>query len=298
MFKLLATGAILVAVGLGLTIVGGVISGEGLTMYHGYNDYEMVDPYVTDAAGIGTVSIQVENRRVVVEPATDDQITITYAESERDTIEITNVGGVITLTNEVSRWFWFTMNFGMMATTQERTVSVAIPATLALDLDVETENGSLSVADLPEVTSLALDSVNGTVSMTNLTGLDTLVAETTNGVISLDNVTVSGSIDLVTANGNIDLDDVTCPDIQASTSNGHVDGNDVTGEDVTFRSTNGDVDLQIHGALADFYIRLSTVNGSMYINDSKVTQNAYNTSLPNKLDLATTNGSVHLNFVA
>ncbi len=84
MFKLLATGAILVAVGLGLTIVGGVISGEGMNVYHGYGNYEMVDPYVTDAAGIGSIDLQVENRRVVVEPAVDDQITITYAESEKD----------------------------------------------------------------------------------------------------------------------------------------------------------------------------------------------------------------------
>lgn len=298
MFKLLATGAILVAVGLGLTIVGGVISGEGLTMYHGYSDYEMVDPYVTDAAGIGTVSIQVENRRVVVEPATDDQITITYAESERDTIEISNVGGVITLTNEVSHWFWFTMNFGMMAWTQERTVTVTIPSTLAIDLDVETANGSLSISDLPEVTSLALDSSNGAVTVSNLTGLDSLSAETSNGVITLENVTVSGSIDLGTSNGNIDLDDVTCPDIQATTSNGHIDGNGVTGEDVTFHSLNGAVDLEIHGTLADFYVRLATSNGSLYINNSKVAQNAYNTSLPNKLDLSTSNGSIHLNFVA
>ncbi len=298
MFKLLATGAILVAVGLGLTIVGGVISGEGLTMYHGYSDYEMADPYVTDATGIGTIDVSVENRRVVVEPATDDQITITYAESTRDTIEISNVGGVITLTNDVSPWFWFMMNMDMMSTTQERTVTVFIPSALAIDLELETENGSLSVSDLPAIPSLTLDSMNGNINVSNMVGLDSLVAGTTNGTLVLDNVTVTGTTTVVTTNGNIDFNDVTCPDLHATTTNGRIDANGVTGEDVTFRSTNGDVNLEIHGELADFYVRLATTNGSLYIDDAKVTQNAFNTSLPNKLDLATTNGSVHLDFIA
>lgn len=298
MFKLLATGAILVAVGLGLTIVGGVISGEGINMHDGFNDLEMADPYITDATGVGTIDVQVENRRVVVQPAIDDQITITYAESTRDKIEITNEGGVLTLTNDVNHWFWFTMNFGMMTSTQERTVTVSIPSTLAVDLSVETENGTLIVSDLPEATSLDLNSVNGNIALTNLSGLATVDAVTTNGEISLENVTVTSAVELSTANGTIDLDGVSSPTIRATTSNGEVKGQDITGEDVTFHSVNGNVELEIHGELSDFYVKLSTVNGSMYIDGSKVTQNAYNTNLPDKLDLSTTNGSVRLNFVA
>ncbi len=298
MFKLLATGAILVAVGLGLTIVGGVISGEGIGMYHGYGDFEMVDPYVTDATGVGTVDIQVENRRVVVEPATDDQITITYAESTRDTIEITNEGGVLTLTNDVAHWFWFTMNFDMMTTTQERTVTVAIPSALAVDLKLKTVSGSLNVSDLPEVTSLDLATTSGNINLENLVGLNSLNAAATSGVISMTNVAVTGSIDLLTVSGSLDLDGVTSPTIVGNVTSGEIDAKDITADDVTFHNISGSVQLEIHGELSDFYVKLSVVNGSMYIDGSKVTQNAYNTNLPDKLDLSTTSGSVRLNFVA
>ena len=297
MFKLLATGAILVAVGLGLTIVGGVISGEGMGMMHGYDNYEMADPYIAEATGIGTIDLTVENRRVIVEPATDDQITITYAESTYDTIDISSAGGVISVTNDVSHWLWFTWP-SMMSTSQERTVTVYIPSALAVDLELETENGSLYVSDLPEVTTLDLTSTNGNIDVSNLPGLDALDAVTTNGEISLTNVAVTGTIDLLTANGTIDMDEVSAPTILANTSNGQVLGTGVTADDVTGHSVNGDVELEIHGELSDYYVKLGTVNGSMYIDDVKVTQNAYNTNLPNKLDLSTTNGSVRLNFVA
>ena len=296
MFKLLAIGASLLGAGLIITVTGGIISGEGFTLGAGATYLPVEHSYAT--TGIDTISFDAENRRVVVTPSETDEITLSYSDSTDDFLVITNVGGVLEVTNTIHWYNHMFMNFGMMNWGIANTVNLGVPAGYSFTMNLSSSNGAISVSDLATIASLDLSTSNGTIDVINVAGLSSVDAVTSNGVINVTNVDCAGDIVLRSSNGNVNLSGVTAPSINAQSSNGRVRGLDVTADDVTFHSSNGNITLEINGQLSEYYVKLSTLNGSLYMDDVKVTQNAYNTSLPDKIDLSTTNGSIYLSFNA
>jgi len=296
MFKLLAIGASLLGAGLVVTVTGGILSGEGFALGPTASYSPVEHAYA--ATGIDTISFEAENRRVVVTPSETDEITLSYNDSTDDFLVITDAGGVLAITNTVHWYSHMFMNMGMMNFGTYSTVNIGVPTGYSFTLNLASLNGAVSVSNLPTVASVDLSTSNGNIDVINVGGLSSVDAVTSNGVITVTNVDCAGEITLRSSNGNVNLGGVIAPSINAQSSNGRVHGEDITADDVTFHSSNGNITLEINGQLSEYYVKLSTLNGSLYMDGVKVTQNAYNTSLANKLDLSTTNGSVYLTFNA
>jgi ribosomal protein S4E len=51
------------------------------------------------------------------------------------------------------------------------------------------------------------------------------------------------------------------------------------------------------GAFADYATRLDTTNGTIYVDGDVTDDGHYNTGMSDQIDISTTNGSIHLNFL-
>jgi DUF4097 and DUF4098 domain-containing protein YvlB len=119
---------------------------------------------------------------------------------------------------------------------------------------------------------------------------------TSNGALYVNNVTTTSNITLDTSNGRIDIDGLTALRVEATTSNGNVICANISTDNLIARTSNGGINIDFDGAFADYYLKMSTVNGSYYLNGDKVTQNAYHDSLLLKIDCQTSNGNIHVSF--
>lgn len=129
-------------------------------------------------------------------------------------------------------------------------VEAHLPARATVDLDLDSSNGGIHLADV----------AGGTINL-----------RTSNGMLEFDDLTAS-KIDAVTSNGRVE-GELEAPDASVSTSNGGIDlvlPCTVTGRYV-LRTSNGHVHLRVSGSTSVGYdLDLLTSNGSIDIDLSNL----------------------------
>jgi DUF4097 and DUF4098 domain-containing protein YvlB len=214
-----------------------------------------VDLAATEAPGT-SLSVQIPNASVTLEPSTDDQIRVsvtgTFFGSE-PTLSVRTEGGV----TEV-RGGCRTQLFSHCS------IRVAVQLPRALPTTVDGENGRIEASGLTG--RLTLETSNGTIEARGTVGR--LDAETTNGDVTVTDAT-STLVQASTTNGSVELDFTDAPDSVDATS------------------TNGSVIVRVPVSQVSYLVTAQTTNGS--VNTETVPSDR---TSRRSITAQTTNGSV------
>ncbi|MDD3123950.1 MAG: DUF4097 family beta strand repeat-containing protein [Candidatus Izemoplasmatales bacterium] len=295
MKNLFKIGLAIFIIGIGLVIIFGLVSGEGFSSISPQDTDYTYHEVTYSEDEFTSMAFTLENKKVTVLPSEDENIKICYYESKHDAITIENDGTTLSILNETEWYFhFFTLNIFSSPVIYQ--VYIYLPDTFAVDLLVNTDNGAIYVSDHSLFTSLNLESSNGEIHLDNIDTTASIRLDTSNGGLYINNVSTTSSITLDTSNGKVAVDELTALRVDISTSNGNIDCNNITTDNLNVYTSNGSIDIDFQGAFTDYYLKMSTTNGSYYLNGDKVTQNAYHDSLLQKIDCRTSNGNIHINF--
>lgn len=269
---------LLIFVGVVLTVVGFFMSdGTTLDLFE-RQDYTLTE-LSYDADAYADLSMVFINREIEIYPSETDQILINYYEAENDWVDIEIDGASLQLVNHTKWYFGSSWIFSGWGFNHYNKVVIYLPVSvLGYALDISTSNGSIDMTDINGLISADFGSLNGAITLENITLTEELSITTSNGKIMLTNVSSNGAIDLKTSNGDIDVINLTADNLEATTSN-------------------GSIEIEIHGAYEEYRIEMDTSNGNMYIDGEKKSDGRYNLTLPDVINLHTSNGSIKLNFI-
>ncbi|MCK7486433.1 MAG: DUF4097 domain-containing protein [Bacillus subtilis] len=222
-----------------------------------------------------------------------------YYVTEEDPVIVTEGATTLEFEEEIEWEFhWFNWNWIQNLNPEFFDCTLYLPADVAFTLDMSTSNGSIDINDLDEIVMIDAYTSNGAVTLGDLEVAGAIAIISSNGAFSLENVTVGGNVNLRTSNGRISIDGLVAQgDVVLKTSNGPVLVTRIETSDLEVDTSNGRIDVSIVGDYADYRILMETSNGSMYIDGDEKNDGRYNTSLSDTIDLDTSNGNVHLNFI-
>lgn len=246
--------------------------------------------YTVQGATVSAITLRDTNTAVQMVASPDDQIRLTYLESEWDFYDIDlSSSGVLTIAYRDNRP-WFERIFDFSFTRSDATV-LAVPAAYLGAVSLATSNARISTNDV------------------DLQGELTL--RTSNGRIQLDGLRLVGQLRITTSNGPVELRQVEAETISTQTNNGAVTATEVrAGTELVLRTSNGR--LTVSSITAGRVIELRTSNGRIEgtIDDtmdafsiSSRASNARNNlpesraGGPKELRVSTSNGRIDLRFL-
>jgi len=243
------------------------------------------------------LTIDLINQQVIIEPSETDELYIKYYDSERLYINVTEGEQILEMESVNERFpFNFLYSIAYVISPEYTKFYLYLPADTTYDIDLETDNGRITISDYLEAGTLSLETSNGEIRLENVTATGTISLDTSNGRITLDNASSLENISMSTSNGRISLEDVTAERIDCDSLNGDVIGTNLVFADLDVSTSNGSVDISLSRAFADYYLKMSTVNGHYTLNNERTSQNAFNTSADNTIDLRTSNGNIAIDF--
>ncbi|MFA5235824.1 MAG: DUF4097 family beta strand repeat-containing protein [Bacilli bacterium] len=297
MNKTFIVGCVLAVAGLAASITGSLIDGKEFFPVVTAADYIEATPHVEDIADVDTVNLDLSNRSIDIVTADVDTVTVAYYEAEHDQIDVTLTSGELIVASQWESWFSFFSWNWIITNPAVLRVTLTVPENSSLTIEATTSNGTIDADEFVAVSSLDLTTSNGAITIEGIeTGSDVELA-TRNGRVTVSDVALSGTLDIDTSNGRLVLDNIEVPTLSAHTSNGPIEATRITSQDAHLDTSNGNITASFSGSLDDFRINMATSNGSYYLNGTKVSTNAYNTNLTDRIRLETSNGSIHLSFL-
>lgn len=296
MNKVLKIGLGVILLGIGLVITFGVVSGENFFSYVGDDETYSYVEKTYDPADFDNYVIGLDNKKVIILPSEDDQVKITYYESEKNYLVIEEDGLTLSIENETkwySRWF----NFDFFTNPDIYEFYLYLPDTMTLDLSIHTSNGQISVSDLTEFGVLSLTTSNGEVHLTDIEASGKIKVVSSNGGVIANRVTTANDVEFTTSNGRIEIDGMNARNVDLRTSNGRIECSNIDSTTLELDTSNGNIELNVPGAFEDYYLKMTTTNGNYYLNGSEVITNSYHDSAVLTIDCHTSNGNVRVNFL-
>lgn len=277
MRKIIGITLLLVFLGVLFTVIGFLLSDDtDFTIFE--RPVYTLKEITHEASEIKDFNIILDNREVNIIPSENDQIVITYYESEYDWFEVENDEDQLKIINR-TKWFlgisWGIFNLGVDYTKVEIQLPLSV---LDYALDIRTSNGRINLNDLVQLKELKLISSNGTISVNDVYVTDYFKLDTSNGKVLMNDVSCDVIMNIHTSNGEINIDKLAADNIKASTSN-------------------GSITLKIIGQYEDYRIEMETSNGTNYIDGEEKNDSVYNPSLSKLINLDTSNGSIRLSFI-
>lgn len=238
-------------------------------------------------AGINAVVVQDSSAAVVLQAADIDHIradytyTSSYAFESSKLYDFTVAGSTLTVTKTREP------NSSLLIQSQDTrscTLTLQVPRQTLANITVSTTNDSITLNGVSAQTA-SLTTDNGRIEVSNFNG-STLSGTTRNGKITLSGVTSQNVAATIQNSGTLKLEN-----ISANVCNAKVQNGSITGSVVGDSSAYG-FDLTAGGGR----IRVSDSNDRNFLLSGKdaLQQNA---SAPQKLNLATKNGDVEVEFV-
>ena len=276
---------------IGLTTFGLIAKDEIRNQLH-YEHY--IENY--DASEIDQLKINADNRNVIINESTTNQISIEFYISEMDRYTLTLNNEIFSLeikANWFESIFYSTTIFNISLDPALVTIKISAPANVLSSLDILTTNGTINMDNL-SVDSVFAKTTNGTIKLKNATFEDGQLISS-NG--NIDVQYISGSnLTLRTSNGEIKGDHITIDELKANTSNGHIKFSDLSSFKIETTSSNGNINLRINGIFEDYKTIVTTANGTIKINDNKSFSGTYHSDKANSVSAITSNGSIYLYF--
>ena len=294
MNKAIKIGLFLVIIGIVAFVVYAIIDEKFPNFTN--EDFTLVEKtYASDR--FTSFSVDLINQEVIIGPSDNNEIKIKYYESEKTYINVTEGEAVLEMEGVNERVF-FGLLYGLsyLASPEYSRYYLYLPTDSTYDIDLSTDNGSITFSDYNPAGAVTLGSQNGEIEIENITSSGSINATTSNGRITVTDTTSSGDIYLSTSNGRVILTDVTGSHIECESQNGDIEGSNIQFTDLECETSNGSIDLSVDVAFADFYLKMATTNGHYTLNGDRTTQNAFNTSIEQMIDLKTSNGNIEINF--
>ena len=282
----------LILLGIIVCVIGFAVGGFSMESVGGGGDWEEksfgVAPLTEE---IQNIVIEDSNRAIIIEASSDDALHILVAENKYGTYESSTVDGTFRLTYRDNRkkWYHYVSMFQGWGT-WDHPVRVQIPRDYAGQLNVETDNGKITLEDLTQLGDVSLRTSNGLVEISDVAA-HSIKARTSNGAVNLDMVTATDAVEAITSNGRTSLTDVSAKDISAKTSNGAVLIDEIDAQNsISLRTSNGTIKGTIVGESDDFRITSDVDLGSNSLTN-RGSRNAEKT-----LDASTSNGAIAVTF--
>lgn len=138
--------------------------------------------YTADGTQVTDIQIDVTDRLIEIEPSADDQISITYAESDKEFYRIDIVdGNTLVMTGETNK-AW-TDYIGGNASRSDRTIHLQLPAALLSNLEITTTNEDVTISELTVTGSISIQVNSGSITFAKLAVGAALRLEAKNGDI-------------------------------------------------------------------------------------------------------------------
>jgi hypothetical protein len=267
----------IVVIGVVLSTIGVVVIGQDFESIVARYNKDDEFTFVSQSSTSNTTKIIVQgiNRKIIVVPTLETEITLEYYESEKDYFEYSDSNGIIHLKNKV-KWpqVWLFPNWLSPHIT---VVTVYIPESFSGNIELSSTNGAIEATDLPQINSIKASTTNGSVSFKRLDVLTNLFANTTNGNVLIEDSIVVGSIDAGTTNGQV-----------SSTRN--------TSNTILLESTNGAIVVQQRGVKETYKIDVRTTNGKIRLDGLIIGSQVLNSSQTSLIKARTTNGNITISF--
>ena len=231
-------------------------------------------------AGINAIVVQDNSAAVILQAADIDHIradytyTSSYAFESSKLYDFTVAGSTLTVTKTREP------NASLIIQSEDTrscTLTLQVPRQTLANITVSTTNDSITLAGVSAQTA-SLTTDNGRIEVSNFNG-STLSGTTRNGKITLSGVTSQNS-------GTLKLEN-----ISANVCNAKVQNGSITGSVIGSGSSYG-FELAAGGGK----IRVSDASDKSFLFSGKDTLQQ-NADAPNKLNLATKNGDVEVEFV-
>lgn len=268
MKKAFHIGLILLLVGLGLFINGYKGAGGDLSTINGslgtftlnVGNGEKADnnseTFPTD--GLRRVVIDEGSAAVRVGLSPDGQIHVTWQDREGETLSVRSSGGTLTLKRNVPHLGIDLASVGVPLTTE-----VLLPASLAVDLELSSDNGGVTLDALALDGDAVLSSGNGDIRLDGVT-LGDLRVDNDNGTITLSGS--CGKVTLEGDNGSVYVEDLLCRSLEIESDNGGVHLSRVTAETTLSAQLNaGSITLEnvAAGQSLSFKSDLGSIHGTL-----------------------------------
>ncbi len=246
----------------------------------------------------------VDNASIDVIESSDDQLHITYYESNKLTYEVTTTAGKVIM-KQINSMRWYDhigINFF------NETISIQIPTSYTKSLSVTTDNSSIDFKNLAHLESITTNTKNATVDFIHVTTIKDIYCSTTNSVVELNDVscanltvltsnaeiniedtTITGNLVCETSSGVINLDNVTSNNINAHNDNGMIDIHNITADNIILMTSNGIITGTINGDKRDYKITSSVTNGMNNLP-------SYKADGDKSLEVSTSNGMIDIDF--
>ena len=207
-------------------------------------------------------SIYVEYSETAERVHIDYPVRLNERDEESAQIEITEEGGTLAVIEHVD----WEKNLFQWSLGNSPAVRVVLPAgqNIALDLDLHSNNGSISVSGtLTVAEDASFQTDNGSVNVSGVAAAGDLTLRTSNGSVRAEN-TSADSLEARSSNGSLRLADIAAADsLTAKTAHGSVElfGN-VTAKMLTASTSAGDIAMR--GGMIDAQeIAMTTELGSI-----------------------------------
>ncbi|MGD9909036.1 MAG: DUF4097 domain-containing protein [Candidatus Izemoplasmatales bacterium] len=296
MRRLLRIGFGLVLIGFVGMIVFGIVSGEAWSdAFITADEYTMVErTYTVDE--FSKLMVDVEDKSIEVGVSDDTDIHITYYVHEKSPVISTIEDDTLSVENHILWYNYFLLNFDWFAPSAIHELIILIPSDYVSSMNLHTSNGTIYIGEDLSFTELGASTSNGAITLENIDVSSDLTITSSNGVINVDGLVVSGDFLAITSNGKIDVDTISADKVELSTSNGAIEAKNVSSNNIVLDTSNGNITMNSLSSFDTTYLKMSTSNGSYYINGDKVSTNSYHDGLSVKIDLHTSNGNVYVNF--
>lgn len=252
-----------------------------------------------------SITIQMLEADIKVEPSPDDKLYLTYYETKRSNVEITKEVDSL-LVKEISIGTWFDLGFNF--TTEETGATLLVPKQYEGDVSISTHTGRVEVKDMElsalgaksntgrvtienvKADSLDVDVFTGSVLVANCMIEDTLEFEATTGNVIIEDSQIKHTMTGNVSTGKVSLTRDACEEMQISATTGAIilDQMDIKKSAVLKTSTG-----RISGTIADksdaYTVRSHTSTGSNNLNNHQGAGEKI-------LDVSTTTGSIKITF--
>ncbi len=238
------------------------------------------------------------------EPADGDAIEVVYWTSSEKAVDVVDEGGTLAITGRGTSLAGFQF---MKVGFQDHATVVKVPRSYTGSLTVETSSGSIDVADLDGLGSVALSANSGYVSAMRVSA-GSVDLKTSSGNIVAVGVEAE-AFSARASSGSLSFDDVEASSFEARTSSGDQSLGDVRANTLSARSSSGDIETAVIDAEG---VELEASSGSIHAlfagtaadYDTSASSSSGHVSAPNgttgaakRIVASTTSGSIDLRFM-
>ena len=246
----------------------------------------------------------IDNASINVVESSDDQLHITYYESNKLKYEVTTESGKVIMKQIRSmKWYdYIGINFF------NESINIKIPTNFTKVLSITTDNSTIDFKNLVHLESITANTENATVDFDHVITTKDIYCKTSNSVVevndvscvnltilttnsevNIENATLSGDLICETSSGIIYLEDVTSNSIDARNTNGMIDISRITSDHIVLVTSNGIITGTINGNKTDYKIISSVSNGMNNLPSYQAGGEKY-------LEVSTSNGMIDIDF--